>query len=279
MSCAPTYSYRPTFTPSGVKCVAPFFHEHRSRLFEGEMFFRSKDQGPETNFLELEIDLSNLYVYFENVLVETFPVTINGEGSIADLRSLLTHLHQAIVAVTPGAGGTFSVVGDFTTRFFTGASFSVVGSTGNNGLYFVSSSVFSGPNTDITVTGTIPSAVVDGQISTGSHYIEMPALNFDIFDDRADEDDTLLDLDDGGVSEFARTYMRGGSGPPTDDTSLAGIRTGPERSIIILATTEDSDGSPITPPWFRRVQQWTGSAWVTHANLVPNACPYVGVSE
>jgi hypothetical protein len=238
------------------------------------MFFRSKDQGPETNLLELAIDLSNLYVYFEGVLVETFPVTVSGEGSIAALRAQLVHMHFAIVAVAAGAGGTFSVAGNFTATFYAGVPFTVFGSTGNDGSYTVASSIFSLGNTVITVTGTIPSAVADGQISTGSHYIEMPVLNFDIFDNRVVEDDTLLDLDPGGVTSFAQTFMRGGSGPPTDDTSLAGIRTGPDRSIIILATTEDSDGSPITPPWTRRVQQWTGAVWATYANLVPNACPY-----
>jgi hypothetical protein len=170
------------------------------------MFFRSKDQGPETNQLELEIDASNLYVYFEGVLVETFPVTVGGEGSIAALRAAVHHP------------------------------------------------------------------------TTGSDYIEMPTLGFDIFDNRSTEDDTLFDFTPGGVSMFAQTFLRGGSGPPTDDAGLAGIRTGPERSIIILATTEAADGSPITPPWFRRVQQWTGSDWVTYANLAQGACPYIGTS-
>ena len=272
MSCSPTYSYRPTFTP-GETCVAPFFAEHRSRLFEGEMFFRSKDQGPETSWLELEIDLSNLYVYFYGVLVETFPVTFD-EGSIASLRAQVTHFHQPIVAVTPGVGGIFFVTGDYTTRFFPGAPFSVIDSTGNDGPYTVTSSIFMFGNTEITVTGTIPNAVADGEISTGSHYIEMPPLNFDVYDNRAQEDDTLLDFTPGGVTTFARTHMRGGTGAPTDAVSLSGIRTGPERSIIILATTEDIEGNDVTPPWNRRVQQWTGSMWATYSNLVPNACPF-----
>lgn len=201
MSCDPTYSYRPTFTPSNVKCNAPFFHEHRSRLTEAEMFFRSKDQGPETNYLQLEITGGDLNVYYYGTLVETFTAG-SGAGSIAALRSVVSHP------------------------------------------------------------------------ITGSKYIEMPVLMFDIFDPRATEDDTFT----GGVTTFVLAYMRGGSGPPTDAAGLASIRTGPERSMIILATTEDLNGSPITPPWFRRVQQWSGSDWVTHANLVQGLCPEVGTS-
>lgn len=210
MSCSPPYRYRPTFTPSNIKCIAPSFVEHRSRLTVEQMFFRSKDQGTETNLLELEIDSSNLYVYFEGVLVETFPATL-GFGGIAALRA--------------------------------------------------------------TISNPI----------TGSDYIEMPVLGFDIFDLRSQEDDDAvdppLDIIAGGLTSFSRRFLRGGSGAPIDDAGLTAIRTGPERSIIILASTENSNGRPITPPWFRRVQQWTGSAWVTYANLVANACPYVGVSE
>lgn len=197
MSCPPTYSYRPDFTPSNTKCIAPFFHEHRSRLFEGEMYFRSKDQGPETNYLQLEITGGDLNVYFYGTLMETFPAG-SGAGSIAALRAAVA----------------------------------------------------------------------------SSDYIEMPTLGFDIFDDRTSEDDTIT----GGVSPFTLDYMRGGSGPPTDASSLAAIRTGPERSLIILATTEADDGRPVTPPWFRRVQQWTGSDWVTYSNLAQGQCPYEGTS-
>ena len=39
--CPPSYKhkYQPPFTPSSSQCTAPFFHEHRSRMFEGEMYF------------------------------------------------------------------------------------------------------------------------------------------------------------------------------------------------------------------------------------------------
>jgi hypothetical protein len=201
MSCSPPYSFRPDFTPSRTKkCIAPFFHEHRSRLFEGNMFFRSINQGPQTNQLELEIVGAGLNVYFYGTLVDNFPTT-SGLGSIALLRAAV-----------------------------------------NNPI-------------------------------TGSKYIEMPVLGFDIFDNRSFEDDTAT----GGVTSFVLTHMIGGSGPPIDDAGLAGIRTGPERTLFILASTEDLNGSPITPPWDRRVQQWNGYDWVTHSNLVQGQCPYVGV--
>ncbi|TFH08279.1 MAG: hypothetical protein E4H14_06735 [Candidatus Thorarchaeota archaeon] len=107
---------------------------------------------------------------------------------------------------------------------------------------------------------------------TGSNYIEMPVLSYDIFDPRTTEDDTMT----GGLTPFSRTYMRGGAGPPTTDAALAGIRTGPERTLIILATTEDDQGNPVTPPWYTRVQQWNGAAWVTYSNIAVGNCPYEG---
>lgn len=196
MSCEPAYTYRPTFTPSNVKCVAPGFAEHRSRLTENQAFFRSKDQGPSTNNIELEITGGHLNVYFDNVLVEQYTAFV-GAGGIASLRSAVA----------------------------------------------------------------------------GSKYIEMPVFGYDIFDFRSTEDDVTI-----GLTAFARTHMKGGSGAPTDATGLAGIRTGPDRSIVIITTTEAADGSPVTPPYDHHVRQWNGYAWVSYSNLVPGACPYEGTS-
>jgi hypothetical protein len=61
---------------------------------------------------------------------------------------------------------TFTVAGDVTTIFPAGKTFTVQGSTGNNGSWTVASSVFTINGTIITVTGNITNAVIDGTIST-----------------------------------------------------------------------------------------------------------------
>ena len=76
---------------------------------------------------------------------------------------------------------------------------------------------------------------------------------------------------------FSRTHLTGGSGPPTDDSGLSSIYTGPERTLVILRLTEivldtSSDlGIMVDPPENRKVSQWDGNNWIPYA---PNTeCP------
>lgn len=98
-----------------------------------------------------------------------------------------------------------------------------------------------------------------------------PVGDYDVRDTvRTVEDDTV------GLFVFTKTFLSGGSGGPTDDSGLALIRTGPERSIIIITTTEDIHGNIITPPSNKRIQQWNGSTWISYCNNVPGQCPLEG---
>jgi hypothetical protein len=63
------------------------------------------------------------------------------------------------------ANKTFSVATDVTALFTVGAKFSVSGSTGNDGEYYVVSSVFTTPNTVITVEETPADTTADGDIT------------------------------------------------------------------------------------------------------------------
>ena len=103
-------------------------------------------------------------------------------------------------------------------------------------------------------------------VNAGSNLIEMLPRGDDIEFDPDGEDDLCL-------SEFPTTYMAGGEGGPTSNVGLAGIRTGPERSIIAYATIEAYDGTPITPPQNERLQQWDGSHWIEYSNLIQGNCP------
>lgn len=74
----------------------------------------------------------------------------------------------AVNLATVGApgGGSFRVAGDVTSQFNAGFRFTVVGSTGNDGVYTVKNggSSFSAGNTTIPVKENVPSAVADGSV-------------------------------------------------------------------------------------------------------------------
>lgn len=103
------------------------------------------------------------------------------------------------------------------------------------------------------------------QVNATSEYIEMYSRSEDIFDTGGE--------DASCISAFQETYMSGASGPPLDDTPIARINTGPERTVIIVGTTENEKGQSVDPPAERKVQQWDGEQWVSYQNLVPGACP------
>lgn len=87
-SCLPTYSYEPDFTPSSASCQAPVYSEHRSRLMAGGGFFRSIEQGPDTNLIEAEFLGGVFKVYYNGIMVESHNV-VAGIGSFSTLRSAL----------------------------------------------------------------------------------------------------------------------------------------------------------------------------------------------
>ncbi len=70
-----------------------------------------------------------------------------------------------ILGVTSGGGGVFEVAGDRRTQFVAGRNVHVLGSSGNNGDYVVSSATYSPDPVDrtlVVVAGTVPSATADG---------------------------------------------------------------------------------------------------------------------
>ena len=80
------------------------------------------------------------------------------------------------------------------------------------------------------------------------------------------------------LTPFPDTPMTGGDGPPTvgNQPFLDSVFTGTERTMIVIDTTENIIGFPVTPPSSRRVQQWDGTQWIIYSNLVQGACPVDG---
>jgi hypothetical protein len=217
MSCAPTYSYRPTFEASNVSCSMPVYNTHRSRLFEGGTYFRSILQSESWNDITLSIHEG----------------TTDPPESITGF--ILTVSHPSFpIEVYVVEQGPPPVITD--------------------------------PPADPPEMCTPGIADLRELVNTGSLLIEMPERGDDIEFDLDGEDDTCL-------SEFPPTLMEGGEGAPTDSAGLSSIRTGPERSVIRVATEEAYDGTPTDPPIERRVQQWNGTVWVEYSNNVPGACP------
>lgn len=113
------------------------------------------------------------------------------------------------------------------------------------------------------------------QTTDPNPYVEMPAVAFDIYDTRTVEPDGDGVLES-GLGPFARVALTGGEGAPEDDSTLATIRTGPTRTIFIVRSREDDNGSDITPGASERIQRWNGTAWISYCNSVQGSCPSEG---
>lgn len=86
--------------------------------------------------------------------------------------------HADITAVNQ-PGKVFTVSGDHTATIQVGASISVIRSTGNDGVYTVSTVVLSGADTEVTVNEAVASAVVDGTLTWVDAAIRYyPSIDF-----------------------------------------------------------------------------------------------------
>ena len=103
-------------------------------------------------------------------------------------------------------------------------------------------------------------------VNAGSEYIEMFTRGADIVYD-------FMGFDSPCLSAFSETFMSGGDGRPRDARDIARINSGPERTLVIITSTEDITGTEIDPPAERKVWQWNGEEWITYSNLEQGKCP------
>lgn len=115
-------------------------------------------------------------------------------------------------------------------------------------------------------------AAIRNILDISNSIIELPPFRLDI----ADTEDER-DAESGALFVFSPVKLTGGAGGPRDAGALSVIRTGPERSMCIITTTEDYSGAEVTPPPDRRVRQWNGFKWVSYTNTIPGTCPIDGV--
>ncbi len=97
--------------------------------------------------------------------VADYAAGTKSSGSV--LKWVLPLSNAPIVGVNQGAK-QITVTGDVSAICTAGKVITVRGSSGNDGIYTVSSSTYSNPNTTITVQEAIPSATADGIVVHGA---------------------------------------------------------------------------------------------------------------
>jgi hypothetical protein len=106
------------------------------------------------------------------ITVQETPASSTADGTLAqydDTKEFLYDVqvtvprNNTITAVSTGSK-TFTMSGDQRRWFNVGGTITVTGSTGNDGTYTVTVINYTGGNTVLTVTETVPSAVADGSV-------------------------------------------------------------------------------------------------------------------
>ena len=144
--------------------------------------------------------------------------------------------------------------------------------------FFTSQTFNVGPDTYSGGISALRGEVGDGVIviASDSDIIEMfprgiyPAGDF--------FDISGADAANNGLGAFSDTPMTDGDGPPSDAPQpfLDSIFTGPERTIVILATHENDLGFSVLPPPSKRIRQYDGADFISYCNDVQGSCPLEG---
>jgi len=131
----------------------------------------------------------------------------------------------------------------------------------------------------------IVSPALRSKVNSTSQFIEMPVLDggaqptilsHNTIDCTSTPpvfpDPIFLLSDEKCAFLFGPTNLSGGDGPPEDDSTLASIRTGPERTLVIVQLSEicgagASDTGYLYNP-LAKGRQWDGTDWIQY---VPNS--------
>lgn len=110
--------------------------------------------------------LSDTREVVERTLFQSIRQELVDKGYLPDINAIV---NSTIIGINQGIK-TFTVSLDVTNLYQNGRQFNVVGSTLNNGTYTVVSSVFTSPNTIITVSQNIPSPTLNGGLNIFLYY-------------------------------------------------------------------------------------------------------------
>ncbi len=153
---------------------------------------------------EYDINLSN-----GSVLATLYPLETNGPDNRSTPRLVQRAKPEfAIIqigAISPNA--ILQIDGDWVDWFPPGLALDIVGSSSNDGSYTVQSTAFIGGDTNITLTGSVPSAVADGNVVinvfalTGDlTYRFVPTFQFDVQNSGANDGTYVVDPFDSYVA-------------------------------------------------------------------------------
>lgn len=115
-----------------------------------------------TSFASPDIDVDVSTTYAQSMPLQTGGLPLEG----AYAYQYVFRVTKAIVGVTAGASGSFVVSGNRLEDILSAGTFVVTGSTGNDATYTVASATYNSgtDETTIVVTGTVASAVADGDL-------------------------------------------------------------------------------------------------------------------
>jgi hypothetical protein len=108
-------------------------------------------------------------------------------------------------------------------------------------------------------------------VNGASQYIEMYPRGTDLGFDYRGED--VIVSDNGCLTTILETFMSGGTGGPTGPEQIAKIDTGPQRTIIVISTSEKENGESANPLPHKKIMQWNGNEWITYSNNITGQCP------
>lgn len=125
--------------------------------------------------------VGDLFGLFSQSADATFAVdTVSVAPTSYPLTDVVPHTFGVTVTNVDQGTKTFTASIDITTNLVIGVLFSILGSTGNDGVYTVASFVLNGSETDIVVVEAIPDPTVDGFVSSygvlaisGDHVSEL----------------------------------------------------------------------------------------------------------
>ncbi len=239
LDCAPCFTGRPTIIP-GAGSILPQEPLRRSRKFAGGTFFRSKLTVPGN--ADFQGDLCN------DISLEVILTGNSGGNDNFDLVVYIANVNTITADTITSTADDNTITADSDDVDVEVERYSVTQSETCN--------IFEPSNT-----------IADLRTQTAtSLYISMPARGSDAQDSGIDND---------CLSAFIKSNMAGGTGPGA--AQLPTIRTGPDRSIVFVTSTENASGTPTTS---KTLIQWDFDnlqfiAYILDADcaLPENRCP------
>ncbi len=274
--------YSTGFVPGPSNCVLQFSSERRARLAIGGTFFRSIGFGANQDNITVQCDwLDGGSIVTTNIAVMQYARLTVTDGLLTNTYTAAQTVDNIVAVDDVSLIKTITIQGDHVAAFPSGATFTVIQSTGNDGVYTVHAggATLSGGDTEIPITAlTLPSPIADGYVDitnaisslraqcSTNVFVTMPAT--DGIQPWSPSSDSTF------IGHFVTTALGGGA-PPAPSPS---IRTGPLFTILYFTSTEDGGGNSVAT---NLIKYWNSQCWTNFTptgdcydpnNLPPGFC-------